>query len=526
MLIDGDNQDRSPSSKKARGLLAMLSLAPGLSRSRGWLQERLWSDRSTAQADPSFRQALSDIRRGFGRYRDVLRYEKGIVWLDESTIKVELAPLGLGDDASLELFEDLDIRDTAFEAWLRSQRLNYANNKMLLATSKTAARKLPVIVFDRIDAHGPLDEWFLHDLEGHVARCILEYSDVEILGSRIQTPSASIGSGRAGLYLTIGTVSRHGQRLIVSQLETLSDRRILWSNRTSLQDEADVLSSREALQFLNEIVVNALRLATVQINEAPEINLALGLAQEARRRIFLLDRTSLVNADTLLKAAYEREPRGQYLAWRAFLRNTAGFEQLSVAFLDDKVSSQTLAQEALGAIPDNSFVLAIAAQNQLVHHGDSAACLRLLEMCLEQNNANPLAWAFRSNAELALGRLEDCALSASNASAFSSQMQGKHFFKIFDCMVAAGAGDLDRAIEHAKQAILFAPNFRAPLRYLVALYLGGNNHDEADIWTRRLKEVEPDFRPEKLLSADYPVGTLRRLPVIDRVSAALDHRNM
>ena len=44
-LSDAGGADLTPRARKAQGLLALLGTAPGLKRSRSWLQDKLWSDR-------------------------------------------------------------------------------------------------------------------------------------------------------------------------------------------------------------------------------------------------------------------------------------------------------------------------------------------------------------------------------------------------------------------------------------------------------------------------------------------------
>ena len=56
-----------------------------------------------------------------------------------------------------------------------------------------------------------------------------------------------------------------------------------------------------------------------------------------------------------------------------------------------------------------------------------------------------------------------------------------------------------------------APSFRPPLRYLTALNGANGQHEAAITYAARLRELEPDFSFERLLSdSAYPVAALRR----------------
>jgi hypothetical protein len=49
-LSDAEGADLTPRGRKAQGVLALLGTAPGLRRSRSWLQDKLWSDRARNKA--------------------------------------------------------------------------------------------------------------------------------------------------------------------------------------------------------------------------------------------------------------------------------------------------------------------------------------------------------------------------------------------------------------------------------------------------------------------------------------------
>lgn len=123
-LLDPTGADHRPNSRKACGVLALLALSPGWRRSRRWLQEKLWSDRGGEQAAASLRQALRDIRRHLGAYRGILRSDRVAVALDAKLLDVSFQlPLRPGPGhREAALFEDLDIADPQFQAWIRLQR--------------------------------------------------------------------------------------------------------------------------------------------------------------------------------------------------------------------------------------------------------------------------------------------------------------------------------------------------------------------------------------------------------------------
>ena len=124
-----DGSPIAPRSAKAQGLLVLVASAPGLRRSRAWLQDKLWSDRGPDQAAASMRQTLADIRRAWGGCRDCLVADAGWIGLDPDKVGVQIAPrredLELSGEPP-EFAEGLDVRDPEFEDWIRDQRSAYA----------------------------------------------------------------------------------------------------------------------------------------------------------------------------------------------------------------------------------------------------------------------------------------------------------------------------------------------------------------------------------------------------------------
>jgi hypothetical protein len=125
-LSDARGADLTPTARKAQGLLALVGTAPGLRRSRAWLQDKLWSDRAPEQGAASLRQCLRSIRLSLGPHVGCLRTGSGWVALDPDRVRVRTAPSG-PELAGTEFLEGLEIRDPEFEHWLRDQRMRYGD---------------------------------------------------------------------------------------------------------------------------------------------------------------------------------------------------------------------------------------------------------------------------------------------------------------------------------------------------------------------------------------------------------------
>jgi TolB-like protein len=124
-VVKADGTDVTPKGKRAKALLALLALSPGGARSRRWVQDKLWSERSQEQGAASLRTELSALRRGFAAAGvDILDCSRDKLQLDLARVYFDTydsASVAVGDD----LLEGLDIGDPEFEEWLRTERMRY-----------------------------------------------------------------------------------------------------------------------------------------------------------------------------------------------------------------------------------------------------------------------------------------------------------------------------------------------------------------------------------------------------------------
>lgn len=121
----------TPKTQKTCAMLAMLALSPRATRTRVWIRDKLWSDRSEEQAGASLRQALLDARRVLGNLGvEIILADKKSISLNLSKINIDTESLILLDDDSAvleralneDLLEGMDIRDPEFEDWLTLER--------------------------------------------------------------------------------------------------------------------------------------------------------------------------------------------------------------------------------------------------------------------------------------------------------------------------------------------------------------------------------------------------------------------
>ena len=84
-------------------------------------------------------------------------------------------------------------------------------------------------------------------------------------------------------------------------------------------------------------------------------------------------------------------------------------------------------------------------------------------------------------------------------------------------MARTGAGDYSRATLDATMTSTLSPNFMAIRRFLYALHAASDRMEQASIVHSQIRVREPDFDQTRLFDSAYPVGTLRSMPIMERL---------
>jgi adenylate cyclase len=141
------------STKKNRGLLAVLAMSPGRQATRERLCGLLWGDRGEEQARSSLRQSLAVLRKEIGDAESrVIQTKDDIVLLLPVRCDAT-AVLAVGDHAGAdelreavahshgELLADTTIHDDAFETWLAAERRRIGDKLINLLEKLTGLEK-------------------------------------------------------------------------------------------------------------------------------------------------------------------------------------------------------------------------------------------------------------------------------------------------------------------------------------------------------------------------------------------------
>lgn len=509
-------KDVTPRSAKMQAMLAMIAMAPEFDRSRVWLQNRLWSDRGTAQAAASLRQDLSELRKSFGEAADlVFHTDRNSVRLARDTVFVDILDEDAANDHKSELLEGLRVRDPKFRNWLAEQRqkrgrASGAAPPALQAVSAAPQRSSVLLKAQGASGVGhALTTQFLDA----VAQGLSERTSLDIHFTDYDSPTA--GLALFAEYLPFN----HADGLRV-QLQDRSRGNTMWSQSSSVsqlspnqsfQEHETLLAlANEAAERLAFGFLDRWRQGRAPLDATVACQLAIG-------KLFTFDSALQDEADKLFEFAYKSNPRGVYLAWRVMLRVIRVIELHVDAAAETMDEAAEFSQKALALEPRNSMVLAAAANAAMLIDDDMIAARELADRAIEANAANPFAWDCQSIWNLLAGQFERAHTMQLKARAISGDPRCKHWWDMGCALTATVTGRFDEARHFAESASALAPNFRPPLRYLTALYANENREEEAFNVMNRLQKIEADFSVLRMVDdPSYPAAALKRSSLANR----------
>lgn len=507
-MRDDGGADRTPRGMKDRGLLALLLLSPGQRRTRQWLQDRLWSDRTAEQAAHSCRQSLSAVRRALGPEAGRLRTDRATVWL--------APPVAVTVDGPGEALADLDIRDPEFADWLRETRQALEEEPAAVAAPRPPPRaddRALILLRDTGRATTDRAAFLCSILRTRIEEEMASLGDVAVTRS---AGAAADEDARACSTVEIESLEDDGRWFAMLRIYGPPSRRVLWTGRLALPLDVAALPTRpEVIRLVNQAVGVLSDQVASQRGLTP-----FAAIHKAVRRIYDFEAGGLAAADDLLRQVEDRDETGLARAWRAFAGLTAALEfRDGSPELGRRVLA--LAEAALAREAPHPTSLALVSQVQIKLGGDIDRALLLAQRAVAANDANPFALDALAVAVTQAGdpeggyraALQGRRVAEGLAIAFALDMQC--------CLSALGCGRIEDALAHALTSHRLMPCYRPPLRYLVALNLLTGRREEADRYARKLQRLEADFTPALLLRPEYPVHTLRDLGHVEGLRAGL-----
>lgn len=507
-----DGLNVTPTAIKAQALLVMLATAPRGSRSRAWLKSKLWSNRAPDQASGSLRQCLLQIRKTLGPAAHIL-------CADRNSVSLSLKHVRLDKTGHSALMEGAPLFSETFAAWLSAERhprpmmRRTPPAKPNTAPPPSVPRDTVSLVVDAVNE--PEVTWFMQSWSDTLARTLDEVFSVNVASSK-----TSLGANARWTVRLSCMVSQRTRLRVRLSLHCATSGRHVWANEDAIPvfgapDAGDSRLQSMCNQLVEAMADDILRVSENGHSADEDCRLAL-------RELFKMQPSAAFRAEALLASAFDKEKRGLYLAWQAQCITIMGAERYSS---DPRVlveKAQALCRRALELEPNNSMVLATVANTQGQLLRQHATSFSLARRAVRLNPGNAMAWWALSSASVYTGDAQTSLKHAVQAGALVKTLPNKFWWdnQLFGSALASGK--LSLALAFAEECHAQNPNFRPPLRYLIALYAHAERTKEAEGAVAKLQRLERDFSVDKLLNdRSYPASLIRKAPglELDRIRA-------
>ncbi len=498
----------TPRGKKATGLLAMLASSDNYTRSRRWLEDKLWSDRGSEQARGSLRTTLVDIRKNLGEFAEILGSDRTSVWLEQDRIETDID----NTESTREFLEGLVIPDPEFNDWLMQQRM-----MLRRSGANRSDAQLPGRV--TIQCGEPWNQ----SSTGNAKQQIVNDQVGKIISEFIAASRRTITETNADLVIRTSIEEEDGGAAILVQvIDPLMDE-IVHSDHCFAEDLNNFLRSQEVLgRFCWNVADLTLeKLPGLRRDQSP-LAMRSGHVQKALRKVLTFDPVEMQSSLSVLDIANDEMDAGLYLALKAWAMTSMimeGFLVEDAATLEEISALLTRAEELA---PGDAMMAAVSANVQAILFERHDSAVNLARRALRENPNNLFALQAMSVGRIAQGQL-DQAYELSRQSKFISALSKfEAMCNLHHSLLCISLQRTEEAVASSKLAAERSPAYRAPRRQLIGLHAAQNMTADSLKQVNELKTIETNFSIERyLFDQSYPSNTLRKSGYLDRARQSL-----
>ncbi|MGR3466729.1 MAG: hypothetical protein ACU0CI_02545 [Shimia sp.] len=512
-----DGVDVTPPRAKSQVLLALLASAEGLTRRRAWVRDKLWQGRDRDQANNSLRQALHDVRRCLGSAQGALMADRATLRLDPARVTLVPPP-----EAGAVFLDGLPAKEREVHLWLTRRRLDAAPlphpPAPPLHRPELRLRRVAIRIFRGAT---PEADWIAASIGNQAADLLREALPAEVAITWIAVGASPAPTDAEADILTdlhVSPVVEGSVSLRLTAARAATGARI-WSRAFQFTHAAlqliDDPNLGHAVTLLGEAIEAHLARTDPGVGDPVQGREASGLGP-ILSKIFSMDAPSLEEADKLLATFGEEMQEPTYMAWRAQLRIIQYIERHDLNRPALAEAAMHFVAKAQEADPFNANALSVAANVAHFLEVDSRKAARIAQRAVEQQPLNPLAqWAL-STAALYVDDPGTATRHAELGARMTRHSKRRFWWELQRGATALCNNQLDTALEAFSFVHDAQPEFRPPLRYLIALHAHRGDLEHAAALVRRMQALESDFSVARLIEdRAYPASLLRRSPALD-----------
>ena len=545
-ILGPDGQDRTPKSKRACALLALLALSPRKTRTRVWLRDKLWSERGETQAAASLRQCIHQARTALGDYADHLfGADKDKVWLNADRFSIDIQRDDLDFQSQEQLLEGMDIRDPEFEEWLTLERqiwlqkcsagqsVQQTSSRLGFATAgsdqdmreASDAPTIAIIPFDihgggirSYEAQGLADDLIIALSKNRWLKVISRHSTFSAEHENRTSPLQARDFGAD--YLLSGTLvgdgaEPAGQLQIKLRLESDRAGTVIWSDQIQipadeLHDAKRQITERLLIKLLHELGRQEQLRATTSRLETLETWQHVHLGNWHMMRY---DSENIELAYECYHHALDLDPEqtdalfalSWWHVWRSWLLIGAKGQKQHL------LKAEEYARQGLRIDPSDArgyaYIAAVAVMSARAKEAVSFA-----DEALAQNPSMAQAHTFRGSALILLGRCNEAIETLQTS--YRLNPTDPYRFHMLGELAAAYyfEGLYEEALKHAQFALVHSPGYWYPnLIALCAVQKSGLPHESAHLFLKALlKQMPADVLHDHIERIPYTIQSMNQ----------------
>ncbi|WP_120497260.1 hypothetical protein [Kiloniella sp. EL199] len=507
-------------STKLRAMIALLAMAPDMTRTRSWLQDKLWSLSGAELGRASLRRGLSDLKRAIGPdFEALFDVSHDNIALNDDVVEL------VGTPTEGEFLEGIEIAEGGFTSWVDEQR----NNRPQLISSLEffnpsdkagilpAVAVLPFLQSFKRDGENVLGDMLAEEVSRALSRSqlidVISHLSCRNLNMRL----LSLADVRRALnveYVIHGSYHQDGEcfHLDADFLDTDSGR-IIWSRQFSAR-MSDFLNGGQEIvadisrQIGQSILSTSIELATSK--PLPEVAshalLVSGVALMHRLKL-----ASFAKARPLIEEIIRKSPNHASLyAWLGKWYVLSIHQGWSNDFSKDSQLAIDCTARALDLDPDCSFSLAV---DGLVHNTlfkEFKIAFQRYDRAVELNPNDALSWLLKGTLHAFIDEGKLAASYTERARSLSPLDPHKYYFESLSATALLADKQYEKAYQLAESSLQANRRHFSTMRAKIVALQGLGRTKDAASTAKELMSCEPNFTVSKWLSqhpaGSYPLG--------------------
>jgi DNA-binding winged helix-turn-helix (wHTH) protein len=431
----------------------------------------------------------------------------------------QLTGLASGSPAD-DLLEGIDIRDDAFEDWLREVRMAKAATAVPKPTSPQRKpeiiRSLQIQVSRSFSDSRSANASLIADmLVDYLVAESMTLGFVSISDERTgqDAPPSQEGLEAAALRLGARALDTEAGTLVHVTIVNHRNLRILWQAHATLKPNDIGPHNIQCGEIANRFIDLIIRLASGVLDTKP-VDSALISAARVMKGLFAPSSVAMPEMERAVERAVDMAPCGAFFA----LRGTVNLLKFAERFGSTRVQAADAIRHdmarALESSPQNGLVHALMGHAEGNFFANHAASLEMTTEAITLAPASAISWTLHALALSRSGMDKEAHIASSRALRIGHTSFFRPFIEGACCICASNRGEIDRAIKHGEFATRFNPGFGSNLRYLFAAYAHAGRMRDAEAIYKQWLTLEPDLSLRLLRSGDYPIAVKRSLEFI------------